>query len=239
MTSMQIPHLPNQEERLIEAITFDSQFKQDYEETMRCLSEHRLDANAPLHVHSAVHTPLSLAILLLPEHDGVIPITEENRLCNSPGLVDYLIDHGAYIGSADNAKKNITQPEGAPLPLAFAVKCGKLHIVQQLIHAGAGLDVQGKDGKTALHEAVLQHDRDMAVMLVAAGARTDIEDGSSNTPLAYADKAMKRAMEKARPKPAVHAEETPGRFAQFFEEVGKANSLTHGVPPTIGGWYIP
>lgn len=233
MSTLPLPRCANPEEIWTTAIIEDSRYRQGHDESSFCLSYYGLEPNMLIHVDGAVHTPLSLAIMKLPDHEGYEPIDEKHRLANSPSLVEYLIRKNAYIGSKSNAEKGITQPEGAPLPLPFAVTCGKPHIVLELIAQGADLDGQGIDGRTALHEAVLKHDKLSAELLLKAGARTDIADAHGKTALDYADKKMARVIEKAMPKSA----DTPSKLAQFFEEVGKANQWQHGSP-TMNGWFI-
>ncbi len=49
-------------------------------------------------------------------------------------------------------------------------------LVQMLIGAGAKLDIQDKDGSTALHLAARENQPNIAQMLVDAGARKDIQN---------------------------------------------------------------
>lgn len=66
--------------------------------------------------------------------------------------------------------------------LQWAVLSKSFDCVRALVKAGASLDLQDKDGQTALHKAVKQCDREMIKMLIDAGASIDIADRSNQSP---------------------------------------------------------
>ncbi|MFJ1269210.1 Dot/Icm T4SS effector AnkY/LegA9 [Legionella lytica] len=66
--------------------------------------------------------------------------------------------------------------------LQWAVVNKNFDCAYALVKAGASLDLQDKDGQTALHKAVKQGDRQMIKMLIDAGASIDIPDHSSHRP---------------------------------------------------------
>lgn len=220
-------------ERLRDAVIADCEFPYNNhiaDDTQQVLlGTTFVDVNMPITEHGHTDTALTLAIRHTRDHDGYAPITRDNNHGNAPYLIDFLVRHGAYIGDphAKDAPKGL---ENVPQPLAFAVKCGKQHVVLQLIELHAYLDAQGKDGKTALHEAVLKRDTVSITHLIKAGAKTDIADENGKTARDYADKKLARIMDKAQ------GVETPGKFAKFFENMGRA--YEHGSP-TITGWHIP
>ncbi|MGC1183133.1 Dot/Icm T4SS effector AnkY/LegA9 [Legionella sp.] len=66
--------------------------------------------------------------------------------------------------------------------LQWAVANKNFDCAHALVKAGASLDLQDKDGQTALHIAVKQGDRQMIKMLIDAGASIDISDRSCHSP---------------------------------------------------------
>lgn len=66
--------------------------------------------------------------------------------------------------------------------LQWAVANKNFDCARALILAGVSLDLQDKDGQTALHKAVKQGDREMIQMLIDAGASIDIPDRSCQSP---------------------------------------------------------
>lgn len=220
-------------ERLRDAVIADCEFAHNNhiaDNTLEVLlGGTQMDVNMLIPQHSHTDTALTLAIRHVRGHDGGVPITRENNLVNGPYIIDFLIQHGAYIGDpkAACAPKGL---EHVTPPVLLAVKCGKPHVVVQLIVQHAYLDAQGNDGKTALHEAVLKRDTLSIDHLIKAGARTDIADEQGKTARDYADKKMARVMDKAQ------GTEAPGKLAKFFENMGRAYDPSS---PTMTGWHIP
>ena len=72
-------------------------------------------------------------------------------------------------------------------PLMQAVQGGQVDIVQWLINRGADVNAQNKDGLTSLHFASSVSDDKIGRMcvdiLVAAGAKVNVQDNRGNTPL--------------------------------------------------------
>ena len=60
---------------------------------------------------------------------------------------------------------------------------GRVDIVQELIRAGAALDVHDKDQWTALHAAAMQGSVDIVQELIRAGAALDVQDKDQLTAL--------------------------------------------------------
>ena len=66
--------------------------------------------------------------------------------------------------------------------LQWAVANKNFDCARALVKAGSSLDLQDKDGQTALHKAVKQGDRQMIKMLIDSGASIDIPDRSYHSP---------------------------------------------------------
>ena len=77
-----------------------------------------------------------------------------------PGVVDYLVAHGADANARDNA--NVT-------PLHSVSSRGHLDAANALVAAGAGLNARMNDGSTPLHLAASQGHRDLAAFLLEKG----------------------------------------------------------------------
>ncbi|CAH0046378.1 unnamed protein product [Clonostachys solani] len=67
--------------------------------------------------------------------------------------------------------------------LQWAARGGHRGVVQQLIAAGADINLKGEDGRAALHFAAERNDRALIQQLVAAGANINIHDVVKRTPL--------------------------------------------------------
>ncbi|KAF4486756.1 Ankyrin repeat, PH and SEC7 domain containing protein secG [Colletotrichum fructicola Nara gc5] len=59
-------------------------------------------------------------------------------------------------------------------------------IIYQLIHEGADINAQGRDGMTPLHCASIEGNSRAVAILIEAGANVDIQDASGTTPLLWA-----------------------------------------------------
>ena len=70
--------------------------------------------------------------------------------------------------------------------LMAAAQCGFTHIIDELLKHGAALDIVDLNGDTALHYASQFHQLPCVLRLLAAGAKTDIQDKWKQTPLTMA-----------------------------------------------------
>ena len=87
-------------------------------------------------------------------------------------LVQCLLDHGANA-NAVNKKQEI----------ALACAAASPEMVELLLNAGAKINTADRNGKTALHEAVLLKNRDAVLLLLEHGAKVNEKDSQGNTPL--------------------------------------------------------
>jgi ankyrin repeat protein len=67
-----------------------------------------------------------------------------------------------------------------------AAQCGFTHIIDELLKHGAALDIVDLNGDTALHYASQFRQLPCVLRLLAAGAKTDIQDKWKQTPLTMA-----------------------------------------------------
>jgi len=70
--------------------------------------------------------------------------------------------------------------------LMVAAECGFTHIIDELLKHGAALDILDLNGDTALHYATQFRQFPCVLRLLAAGAKTDIQDKWKQTPLIMA-----------------------------------------------------
>lgn len=124
---------------------------------------------------------------------------------NKIDIVRMLIEEGAHIESGAvlawairksgvdmirllmEARADIESPdcEGyMPLMNAVIQDPEKLDVIELLIQAGAKLEVQGQNGRTALMHAASQGGSETMKMLIAAGAKSDVKDHEGYTALA-------------------------------------------------------
>jgi ankyrin repeat protein len=90
------------------------------------------------------------------------------------GVSTLLIEHGADVDV------NV----GDYVPLYFAANLGDVGLVKALVDHGADLD-DARAGETALHAAIAENHRDIAVLLVNAGADVNARNMSARTPLHF------------------------------------------------------
>ena len=83
---------------------------------------------------------------------------------DQPDIIAALITAGADI----NAPSAASDGGAAAAPIFFAIRSGKLAIVQQLIAAGANVNAADQKGSTPLHRAVLMRPAEYSTALVAA-----------------------------------------------------------------------
>jgi hypothetical protein len=83
------------------------------------------------------------------------------------------------IAKADIDKADVTNQRTA---LHWAALCRNLDCARILVQAGANLDLQDKEGRTPLHNAVQNADRAMIKMLIKNGASIEIPDNNKISP---------------------------------------------------------
>ena len=81
-------------------------------------------------------------------------------MCKPADIVAYLIEHGAT-----KDKTSVVAP-----PLMIESEYGHIEIVNFLVEQGANLDVQDKDGNTALHYAILGNSSVAVLSILSFGA---------------------------------------------------------------------
>ncbi|KAL0337109.1 UNVERIFIED_CONTAM: hypothetical protein Scaly_1986000 [Sesamum calycinum] len=95
-----------------------------------------------------------------------------------PDLVQLLLEFGPDVearGGQGRARLRRLQPQA---------RNGHVEVLRHLLLKGANVNARTKDGKTALHMAVEERRRDCARLLLANGARADIQNSSDGeTPL--------------------------------------------------------
>jgi len=84
------------------------------------------------------------------------------------------------MSKTDLDKKDRTFERAA---LQWAALNKNYDCARTLINAGAYLDIQDKEGKTPLHTAIVNGDKQLIEVLIKAGASADIHDKSSKRPL--------------------------------------------------------
>ncbi|CAG9945507.1 unnamed protein product [Clonostachys rosea f. rosea IK726] len=82
-----------------------------------------------------------------------------------------------------DALDTVNERSSGLTPLQWAVRGGHRGVVQQLIAAGADVDLRAEDGRAALHFAAERNDRVLMQQLVAAGANTNTHDMLKRTAL--------------------------------------------------------
>jgi uncharacterized protein len=110
-----------------------------------------------------------------------------------PAMVKLLLDHGAEVDArstvnewermvtAEPRQKNLMP--GGFTPLLYATRQGCLECAEQLVAAGAEIDLPDPDGVTPLLSALLNAHFDTAKYLLEAGAKVDKWDFWGRTPL--------------------------------------------------------
>ena len=93
-----------------------------------------------------------------------------------------LFELKVVIKSLSKPALDKTDPTYERSALQWAVANKNFDCARALVKAGASLDLQDKDGQTALHKAVKLGDRQMIKMLIDAGASVDIPDRSYHSP---------------------------------------------------------
>ena len=131
---------------------------------------------------SAGHLEKARALLAQP---GIDP-----NLRNEGGLtaLHYACSKGRHellslLMQRDDLKIDVQDPNSKMTPLMRAVISHQPLCVQKLLQAGARLNIVDFDGCTALHHAINEGRDDIAIMLVEAGAETEIKNNAGDTAL--------------------------------------------------------
>lgn len=94
---------------------------------------------------------------------------------HGPDVIECIIDIGANI----NESMGVYQYTA----LQVAAGAGFLDLVRRLLHDRAHIDAQALDGRTALFEAIKNHHKETAKVLIAAKAKLHLYDEHGWTPL--------------------------------------------------------
>lgn len=89
----------------------------------------------------------------------------------------------AALGSVDINTRNSA---GESLLHAAAGKHGSAEMAAEVVRRGIDVNLQNRNGATALHFAVEFRHKDVAAIILGAGGRFDVEDEHGNQPLWYA-----------------------------------------------------
>ena len=92
-----------------------------------------------------------------------------------PGIVKFLVDHGANIHVVGNDGNNSVMLSVAENPYAS--------IIAFLISKGADINVQDQDGDAAILYALMSKSKESLELLLDSGARVDIKDNKRGTVL--------------------------------------------------------
>jgi len=92
------------------------------------------------------------------------------------GMVELLINGGAVISNKPSEWH----------PLLAAATGGDVDVGKLLVYAGARIDAQDREGRTALHVAAGHGHVEMVAWLLENGANMDARDGQGRTPLRIA-----------------------------------------------------
>lgn len=93
------------------------------------------------------------------------------------GAINTLLSNGADINSKF--------AENGYTALMYAIQTKNLRTVRYLITKGANLNLQGNDGKTALHLAAASHDVEIFSTMIKSGAKPSVADYVGKVPLDY------------------------------------------------------
>lgn len=97
---------------------------------------------------------------------------------NKLDIIKYLIEHGADINAISEDRHNT--------PLMDAAAIGELESIKLFISEGADLEIQSKNGQTALILAVGQGDIEISNYLLSAGADYEVKDSLGMSAKKYA-----------------------------------------------------
>ena len=82
---------------------------------------------------------------------------------------------------------DVNRPDGAGLTMMmWAAAYGQVPTAQLLVSHGAGVNVAGREGETALHLAASCGCHELVTLLLRAGAAVDCQDENCSTPLMFA-----------------------------------------------------
>jgi len=104
-------------------------------------------------------------------------------------IADFLIDRGANVNARNSSGTSI---------LILAITKRQEDIARRLIHKGADVNVQTSGNQTTALMGASHHDMcEIASLLIAKGARTDLLDAYGNSALSYAkSERMKEILTK-------------------------------------------
>ena len=114
--------------------------------------------------------------------------------------------------------------------LHWAAKAGKTEVVEELVKAGADVNVTNKVGNTALCEATIQGHLEMVKLLVKAGANLDTRDYEGRTPLQLTqyignEISVKNAIEEGKTQLIKLVKEMPTKIEETLKSLDKLRNL--------------
>ena len=107
---------------------------------------------------------------------------------NRVRVADVLIRHG-------KARLDVVEMATGATPLSYAALGGHLAIARCLVEHGCSLDVQNREGDTALHVACREEWDEVAVLLVRSGASVKLLNKSNMTAVLVASNYLKVILE--------------------------------------------
>jgi len=135
-----------------------------------------------VHIAAINNTPLAIEALVVrnenvdaPDVIGFTALMHAAREGNKPAA-ERLLELGVNVNhTAAETGLSLT-------PLHLAAIGGDTDMLSLLLDAGAGLDLQGRDGATALLWAMYENQQAAATVLVQAGADVDLAAENGQTP---------------------------------------------------------
>ncbi|HEY2707045.1 MAG TPA: ankyrin repeat domain-containing protein [Caulobacteraceae bacterium] len=119
------------------------------------------------------------------KRDGETPLIAASAACQL-GIVNVLLASGAKLNEQGRDRSfHFMAPVGSTPLMAAARQSGPncTSVAKRLINAGADVNVQDPDGRSALYSAALNGQLDTVRLLLAAGADIDGGPGAHDTPL--------------------------------------------------------
>jgi ankyrin repeat protein len=130
------------------------------------------DFSALVHDGTATEIQDALSAGAAVDNQSLLNAAQSNK---HPEVISVLVKAGAKVNTNDD-----------PGALRLAAQHNVQEVIAALIAAGAKVDDHGKDGRTALMDAALNHNEGAVAVLLKAGARVDTRDNAGGTALMLA-----------------------------------------------------
>ena len=232
-----------------------SAIKRGYADRVRLLVDHGVDLNKPddtYDTRTKGKTPYQTALLM--GEDTIAEMLAEAGADTGTLTAEDAFQVACMAGDLSRAREIMDQSGDAlgevrrTDMLRDAAKRGNRKALEVMIELG--FDVNGQSGCTALHEAALSGDVDLAQMLLAAGADPTIRDNNHYaTPMGWAlhaeDAAMIALLDECRMD--IFTAAARGNIEQLKARLGEDSARVHlrfaelltGDNPPENGWTTP